>query len=369
MKFFFVIVLCAAAVLLLMAGCSSNPVAILGAAPARSYNGTASVGDFLTITLDPATQTLIYTNLSNGDSGTVPYTVNTDGTYTLNDPHGNLLAAYEVPDYALLIQAAKTGAYHDAPALITAVEKGNISVSTWAGHDFNYMQFRTAAGGVEVGSADIDAQGNVTASSYWPYGAQAQGDAFNLSSFDVNAFQEDPSGTFLKLADNSGSYDYVFGTPNGVFAVDTPNGAILGLKKAASKDFSPSAAGTYKAIYYEKLGATTGQDNLEAGAPSLGVATLIITAVGQVTVQDDQGAVMLQATLAPVADTPYLYSEGSQLQDPCYGLFTFRITTPTSQQDVFLTFMDRSVLFSSFRANLPWGSGNSYDYLYGVGLK
>jgi hypothetical protein len=27
------------------------------------------------------------------------------------------------------------------------------------------------------------------------------------------------------------------------------------------------------------------------------------------------------------------------------------------------------VLFSSFRANLPWGNGNTYDYLYGVGLK
>jgi len=360
------------ALLLIVAGCSSNPSnSMSGTSMPRSYNGTASVGDFLTITLDPATQTLIYTNLSNGDSGTVPYTVNPDGTYTLNDPRGNLLAAYEVPNYGLLVQAAKTGAYHDAPALITAVQKGSISVSTWAGHDYNYMQFRTAAGGIEVGSADVDAQGNVTASSYWPYGSESQGGdgAFHLGSFDVSAFQADPSGTFLKLADNSGSFDYVFGTPNGVFAVDTPNGAILGLKKAANKDFSSAFAGSYKAIYYQKLGATTGAGNLEAGAPSLGQATLIITAVGQVTVQDAEGNVMLQATLTPMADAQYLYGSAGELQDPCYGLFTFRVITASSQQDVFLTFMDRSVLFSSFRANLPWGSGNSYDYLYGVGLK
>lgn len=34
-----------------------------------------------------------------------------------------------------------------------------------------------------------------------------------------------------------------------------------------------------------------------------------------------------------------------------------------------MTFMDRAVLFSSFRADLPWGAGNTYDYMYGVGLK
>ncbi len=50
----------------------------------------------------------------------------------------------------------------------------------------------------------------------------------------------------------TGTIDYIFGTPNGVFAVDTPNGAILGLKKAASKAFDPTFAGTYKAIYYQK---------------------------------------------------------------------------------------------------------------------
>ncbi len=345
---------------------SNNPVPNA----ARSYNGTASVGDFLAITLDPASSTLSYTNISNGDSGTVPYTVNSDGTYTLSDPTGNLIAAYEVPNYALLVQAAKTGPTHDAPALITAVQKGSISMSTWAGHGFNYMQFRTASGGLEAGSAIMNAQGGVTISSYWPYGAQGQSaNPFNQGGFDASLFQSDPSGSFMKLADDGGSFDYIFGTPNGIFAVDTPNGAILGLKKATSKNFDPNFAGTYKAIFYKKTGATTGQGNLETGTPSLGKATLVIGSTGQVTVQDAQSNTLVQATLTPVADTAYLYGSAQQLQDPCYGLFTFRITTANSQQDVFVTFMDRAVLFSSFTATLPWGGGNTYDYLYGVGLK
>jgi len=150
--------------------------------------------------------------------------------------------------------------------------------------------------------------------------------------------------------------------------VDTPNCAVLGLKKAASKEFDPSFAGSYKAIYYQKTGAATGMGNVETGTPSLGNATFSITGAGQVTVQDPQGTILVQATLTPVADAAYLVGAG-ELQDPCNGLFTFRVSTANSQQDVFVTFMDRAVLFSSFKATLPWSSGNTYDYPYGVGLK
>jgi len=68
----------------------------------------------------------------------------------------------------------------------------------------------------------------------------------------------------------------------------------------------------------------------------------------------------------PVADTSYLYGPG-ELGDPCNRLFTF--ITSGFQQDVFVTFMERALLFSSFRATLPFGSGNTYDYLDAVGLK
>jgi len=286
--------------------------------------------------------------------------VNSDGTYALNDPTGNLIAAYEVPNYALLLQATKTGPNHDALALVTAVDKGTISTATWAGHGYNYMQFRTSSGGVEVGSAIVDAQGNVSVTGYWPYGSIGQG-------IGASTFHADPSGTFLTIA-NNGTSDYVFGTSNGIFAVDTPNGAILGLKKAASKNFDASFAGTYKAIYYQKTGANTGPNNTETGTASLGNATLAVTSGHQNTISDSQGSILVVATLQPVADPSYLYGQG-ELGDPCNGLFTFRLITSGFQQDVFVTFMDRAILFSSFRATLPWGSGNTYDYLCGVGLK
>jgi hypothetical protein len=364
-------------ILATLTGCgASNQTSTTTPAPAvtkHAYHGTASVGDFLNITIDTSALTISYTNLSNGDSGTVPYTVNADGSYTLNDPKGNLIAAYEVPGYALLIQAAKTGPNLNTPALITAVESGPISMATFSGKSYNYMQFRTAAGGLEIGSVTIGATSGQN-SSYWPYGNlnSSENSPFHNSTLDFSQLQTDPSGTFFKSPDGNGSsaYDYLFGTASGFFIVDTPNGSILGLQKAATKDFDPSVAGTYNAIYYQKTGANTGQGNVETGTPSLGKASIAITATGGVTITDAQGKILTQATLTPVADASYLYGSSSELQDPCYGLFTFRVTTASSQQDVFVTFVQNAVVFSSFGANLPWSPGNStYNYIYGVGLK
>lgn len=327
----------------------------------------------MTITIDSTAQTIAYTDVSNDTTGVVPYTTNSNGTYTLNDPTGNLIAAYEVPNYAMVIQAAKTGPGATTPALITAVESGPISLSTFEGQSYNYMQFRTSSGGLDVGSVSITSQGMGTTSSYWAYGALNQGNSggpFNSSTIELSGAQLDPSGTFLTIPDpGDAGYDYVFGTANGIFAVDTHNGAILGLKKAAAKDFVPSFAGSYTAIYYEKTGASTNNGDIETGTASLGNATVAVTSGGQVTISDAQGATMAQATLTPVADVPYLFGTSGELQDPCYGLFTFRVTTGNSQQDVFVTFMDKAMLFSSFSANLPWSSGGTYNYFYGVALK
>jgi hypothetical protein len=362
--------------LLLLASCSSTLPRSSTVSPAsRTYHGTASVGDFMTITVDSGAHTIYYNDFSNNTSGTVPYTENSDGTYTLNDPTGNLVGAYEVPNYALLIQAAKTGPDSDTPALITAVESGQISIATFEAQPYNTMQFRTAAGGLEVGTISVNAQGLGSISSYWPYGSYNQGNQsgspFHTGTIDMSKAQLDPTGTFLKVPEpnNEPGFAYAFGTANGIFAVDTGNGALLGLKKAASKDFDSTMAGTYKALYYQKTGASTGAGNVETGTAKLGKATLVVTGLGQMTVTDAQGHHIVQATLVPVADTSDLYGSTGQLTDPCYGVFTFRVTTASSQQDVFVTFMDKAMLFASFSANLPFNNGGTYNYLYGVGLK
>ncbi len=341
----------------------------------HQYNGTASQGDFLTITVDVTKLTITYKNISNGMSGTVPYTVNADGSYAISDPTGNLVAAYEVPDYMMVIEATMTGPNKDAPSLITAVESGPISLSTFVNQSYNYIQFRTQWGGMDVGSIAIGATTGQT-SNYWPYGAISGGSnkPFEGNTLDFSGLKEDPSGTFMTLSDpgGDGSTDTVFGTANGFFIVDSPNGSILGLQKAAAKDFDPSVAGTYNAIIYHKTNASMSGNNVESGTATLDKAVLTISATGGVTMTDDQGNALVPAgtTLTAVADTPYLYGSAGELADPCFGLFTARITSGKTQKDIFLTFINHAVVFSSFKATVPWQQRTGvYNYFYGVGVQ
>jgi hypothetical protein len=337
--------------------------------PVRNYNGTASVGDFLTISVDPLAQTIQYSDDTSGQGGTVPYTINADGTYALYDPDGNLLAAYEIPGYGLVIQAAHTGPNQDTPSLITALDSGQIALGTFAGQGFNTMQFRTTDGGIDVGSMTVDAQGLASQTTYRPIdtlGGTLSG--FSGSTLDLGRAMPDRSGTFLSIA-NGANTEYVFGTANGSLAIDTTSGAVLGLQQAAAKDFDPASAGTYTALYYEKTGSATAADGTESGTLTLGSATLTVSATGDVTMADSLGNLLAQGTLAAVADTPYLYGSDGQLRDPCFGLFTFRSTVNGVQQDVFVSFKDRSAIFSSFATAQPSTPGQSYDYFYGTGLK
>ena len=160
----------------------------------------------------------------------------------------------------------------------------------------------------------------------------------------------------------------MFGTLHTLLAVDTPNGALLAVRKNTTKAFDPSLAGSYKAMTYQKIGANMSSNNYESGTPRLGMVTLSISSTGHLTVKNMVGTILVAATLQPVADAEYLYGP-AELEDPCYGSFTFRTISANFQQEVFVTFQDRIALFSIFRARLPWGFGNSYDYMYGVGLK
>ncbi len=353
----------------LLTGCNSTLMPVVPQNTVRSYNGTASVGDFLTISIDSAAHTITYKNYTNAEAGTVPYTLNTDGTYAITDPNGNLLSAYEVPGFVLMVEAANAGPNRDTPALITAVESAPASINTFAGRSFNYVQFRTAAGGMEMGTITIDARGNITHGGYWPFGVFSQS-LFGGGSFAASSIQEDASGNFFTINESDGSSDHIFGTQSGFFVVDTGNGTILGLPKSTAKAFAASEAGTYTAIFYEKAGAQTGQGNVETGTASEDKATVTIGASGSMTIVDSQNNTLASGTLAAVADTSYLY-DGTQntLSDPCYGMFTFRMSTGGVQQDVFVSFQGNAVVFSSFQTALPVQGYAPYTYYYGVGVK
>jgi hypothetical protein len=295
--------------------------------------------------------------------------VSSDGVYAITDPNGNLLFAYEVPGSMLMVEAANAGPNRKTTSLITAIENVPASINTFAGKKYNYLQFRTSTGGVDVGSFSIDTSGNMSHASYWPYGTlQQPADPFNSGTFSASEITEDPSGDFFTVTEG-GETSYAFGTENGFFAVDTGQGTILGLSKVVSKAFDPSVAGTYAAMFYEKANAQTGENNTETGTPQEGSATVTIMATGAVTIVDSHGNTMARGTLAAVADTPYLYDgTANTLPDPLYGMFTFRTTTTSSQQDVFVSFQSGAVVFSSFETALPLVPYGTYMYFYGVGL-
>lgn len=352
----------------LLTGCNSTSKLNAPQSAVRSYNGTASVGDFLTISIDSSTQIITYHNYTNGETGAVPYTVNSDGTYTITDPNGNLLSAYEVPGTALMVEAANAGPNRDTAALITAVESAPASINTFAGHSFNYIQFRTTSGGIELGTVTVDGQGDIQHDGYWPFGIVNQQNLFSGGSFPASSVQEDASGDFFTITESDSSQDHVFGTASGFFAVDTGNGTILGQPKAASKTFDSTHAGSYTAIFYEKPNAQMGPNNVESGTPLEDKATVTISASRLVTIVDSQGHTLASGTLAAIADTPYLYdSTPNELSDPLYGMFTFRTATVNSQQDVFVSFQGNAVIFSSFQTALPVQQNAMYTYFYGVG--
>ena len=353
-----------------LAGCNSTSRVSAPQSAVRAYNGTASVGDFLTISIDSTAMTITYKNYTNGETGTVPYTMNSDGTYAITDPNGNLLSGYEVPGSALMVEAANAGPNRDTAALITAIESAPATINTFAGRNFNYIQFRTSSGGVELGTVSVDSSGNITHGGYWPFGAVNQQSMFNSGSFPASSVTEDASGNFFTIDESNGSHSTVFGTQDGLFAVDTGNGAILSQHKAASKNFDSSNAGTYTAVFYEKPNAQMGPNNSESGTPVEGRATVTVGANGSVTITDSQSNSMASGTLAAIADTSYIYDcTQNKLSDPLYGMFTFRTATANSQQDVFVTFQGGAVIFSSFVTALPMQQNAAYTYFYGVGMK
>ncbi len=340
----------------------------------RLYNGTASVGDFLPVTVNSAAQTITFNDVSNGETGTaIPYTVNADGSYSIADPTGNLVAAYEIPGYALLIETNKMGANQNTMAQVTAVESGQISLATLAGN-YNYMQFRTASGGLEVGSIAVTSA-PATNTSYWPFGEiDGNNDAFGGQTMPFTNATEGSSGSIITMPSTGGGGDaYIFGTANGFFIVDTPNGSILGLPQAASPAFDASYSGTYSGILYEKPNTTPGPGNTEIGTPSFDQVSFQVQSTGAVTLTDAAGNSLAAGTRTPVAEASYPYNGGSaERTNPSNGRFTFRVNAAGVERDFFVTFVNQdgtsAALFSAFWAPSPWTAGSDCNYFYGVGL-
>jgi hypothetical protein len=243
----------------------------------------------------------------------------------------------------MMIETAKSGPNQDTPALITAIESVPASINTFAGRNFNYLQLRTAAGGMEAGTISIDARVTSNTTATGRSGCSAKACSMEAASRPLRC-RKTPRETSSRSPIAEDRTTTRSARRVDFFAVDTGNGTILSLPKAATKSFDATTAGTYTAIYYEKANAQTGQSNVETGTPT----------EGKVTITDSQNHVMATGTLTAVADTSYLYDgTASELSDPFCGMFTFRATTASSQQDVFASFQGNAVISSSFATGLP----------------
>jgi hypothetical protein len=345
----------------------------------RVYSGTASVGDFLTITVQPAAQTIAYTNHTNGQTGTLGYTVGADGVYTVTSPDGSLIQAIEIPGLALVAEADNTGPSHHTTSLVTAILQAPISPAWLEGQNFNYMQWRTSIGGMSVGNVTVDGSGLVSHAGYWPFGAmqaslQSLGYPSDSTWDPVTTFQAtdcvpDASGTSMTMPDQSGGTDTIFGTQGGFFVVDMANGSLIAVPQAASTAFDPSTAGTYQALAFSKTGVTIAPgSNDEVGVAGIASYTMNLTSGGDLTINSN-GNPGTAHPLVPVNDTAYL--QGGTLLNTSPGLFTYTVPLPGStQRDVYVEFINGAMLFSSFTySTSTLQDPVTYSYYYGVALK
>ncbi|HYE07486.1 MAG TPA: hypothetical protein VEL07_18360 [Planctomycetota bacterium] len=348
---------------------------------ARTYNGTASVGDFISIAIDDEAGTIAYENRSNGDSGTATFEVDSNGVFTIDDPSGVLgTSGYEVPGFALILEAAGTGPTSDEPSIITAFTKDAVSPSDMTSGEYNYMQFRTNSGGVELGHISM-APAGVTAGGYWPYGGRPGATAED-PPLEAGFLPDDllPAADIVQGSDSTHltiTYEdmgveqtsYLFRTTGGFFAIDTPNGGLVCVRAADDAAYDPAVAGSYRSMIYRKLDAHTDSNNDESGTPSIGAYTITLDAAAEVVVTDGVTEIA-RGTLLPVAASPHIY-DGSinRMSNECEGAFTFRQTSGTVTTDVFVMFMEDALLISSFRIDTDPSDNGEYDYFYGVGLR
>jgi hypothetical protein len=371
----------------LLASCSSeggsdstNPGTTTPAS--SSYTGTASVGDCITVTVDHVAHTIAYSNLSNGDNGTATYTTASDGSLAITDTAGRLLKAFEVPGYALVIAADKTGPGHDQKAIITAIEATTITAADIASSAYNYMQFRTNNGGMEIGSVVTASDGSLTHEGYWPYGSLQSPDQSYLgsSAIPASAFTAGPANRYLTVDDGGGNA-YIFRTTGGFLAVDTTNGGLVCLKQKSSTAFDTACAGTYKAVTYHRHDAhmdfSGGGNGVESAVgTNLSLNRVVFTSTAGVphviVYAGDDVTKVVDTDLQTMAAGGFVGS--GKLSSTCPGMYTFTVpgTGGGNPTQVFVGFLDHAAILSSFTPGTTMGGPSSsqhYDYFYGVALQ
>ncbi len=329
--------------------------------PVIEYNGTAGAGDFWNFSVDHSLKTIKYLNNANGSSGSATFTVNRDGSYDLSDPDNNLTSAIELPGYQLLVHSNKGGANGATKTMVVGVPAGPVGVSSTSSNKYNYMQFRTHSGGVEVGYLR-STNGILTRGGWWPYGAFSNEDSPLLepSTMDLSASISGLSSKTAFFTLNEGVDKVtVFGTEDGFLSLDLDKGSIVCMEQAESSAFDSSFSGLYTSLFYSKTSASIEENGEESGSVLLSKAFVTVTIGGAVTVVDSNQAVLFAGVIAPLSEDETIVGDGL-VEDNCNGMFK----ASNGSQEFFVSFFNKSILFSSVK---PISAG-IYSYFYGAGI-
>jgi hypothetical protein len=345
-----------AALAVALAACPGSKQSPPPAPQVHTYNGTAAVGDFITLTVDRAAATISFHNWTTGNAGLLPFTVDADGALVVTQGDGELRKAYEIPGFALVAedQKAKDGTQL---SLVFAFEQVATSASDFQDLSLAFLQFRTADGGVELGCGTVDGLGVFTIADYLPIGVLWPPALTSDAAPIGDALSPDAAtGTLVMPADHEGGIPaHVFRTASGAWIIDAEMGSVLLFPSATTAALASTAAGTYYAVGYRKAGESTAVTVPAAGTASFFAGPVTLSSAGELA--DPAGAVQLRPLREAYA--------GTALDTPaCDGLFAF---TPTGGGEGFAFVYGDAVFFSTFRITDP--VAHVYDYSYGVALR
>jgi hypothetical protein len=285
----------------------------------------------------------------------------------------------------VFLQVKNAGADTQTQALVTGPVQTTVTTSTFNGQNYNYIQFRTAGGGLHAGWMAFDSLGNLSGEVYRPSVeltklATGSGNPFKLATADgaVNLGTGAVANGYLVVTQGSKT-NYVFGVQNGLFVMDSPKGTSLALPKASSASFNSSFAGTYNLLSYSKTVTAVDVNGVETGTPSLSSGTIVLDSAGNITYKDSNGTTVFTGALQPISTASLpasggLYSAG--LGDPCNGLFTVRVPNAgnTGKWDIYIGFLPGSTgtpnvaFVAAFFTLNSATTDQNYNYVYGVGV-
>jgi hypothetical protein len=368
---------CLSTLVLALAACGGGGGGGSNTSTKHDYNGTASVGDFITLTIDRDASVLHWANGTNGETGEAPFTVDTDGALLVAADDGQIKKAYEIPGYGVVALDPKAGPGHDRQSPVFLWEKTAATKSQFKAMTMNFIQFRNS-GAFEVGCGSIAADGSaINHSGYLPEQV-----IFGQSQFSpgqtlpiLSAAPANPS-TFngVVLGDRSDGtisfqpYKSVIPGPDGSpgvlfkagssWVIDVDNGSVFLLDAPSTKAWQASNAGTYHLMGWRVSGMTS---TPASGTGGFIETTVTIDEAGQMTIADPGGAAQV-VSLVPFADDGDVSGAG-KVDVACNGLFTNGAGDPNDK--LVAGFVGKNLFFGFAKLT----GGTTGEFVYGVALK